>query len=561
MPRDAPLAARLRAYALMESAQGDEHEEALAELTALEADARRRGWPEVELLAAAGQSLGSVLRPEDPDALERELHDLVARAQALGVPALLGLALGLRAVGAAGRQDSATLLADAGRAVALVDDENAPAVDRCMVLVVCAAAYNTLSLWELVDELYDRATALAPACEEPLQEPAIAVNRVLLRLEWATALFELDRQREALDQLQRAKEAVRHALGAENLPRLWRFDVQVCHDLLAFVLRAHEVGHGTVDGAGDTSPWDQQLAVLAGHRDALVSAGDVEVLPLLDALVALSLLRVGRRAGALALVARPAPGSSSSGARTFQAWVRARVLESDAPDQACTAQREYGLLVSQLRWSARQGVLAAARSKIAGERLSAEHATLARDVLLDPLTGLSNRRPFDDWLAGVPVRDRTTALLLIDLDSFKNVNDAHGHAVGDDVLRRVGLLIAAHVRPGDMALRLGGDEFAVVLEEDHDRSPGQSHDLEAMLRTALGRAQALREAVALTDWSRLATGLSVRVSVGVAVSTLGPQRPDAADRLYRAADADLYAGKSRPEDSRPASVGGLVVSD
>lgn len=552
MPRDAPLAARLRAYALMESAQGDADNDARAELAALEEDAHRQGWPEVELLAAAGQSLCDVLCPQDPAALERELHGLVARAQALGVPALLGLALGLRAVGAAGRQDSATLLADAGRAVALVDDENARAVDRCMVLVVCAAAYNTLSLWELVDELYDRATALAPACEEPLQEPAIAVNRVLLRLEWATALFELDRQGEALEQLQRATEAVRVALRTENLPRPWRRDVQVCQDLLTFVLRAHAAVAG--DGTGSTSSWDRQLAVLDGHRDALVAAGDVEVLPLLDALVALSLLRVGRRRQALALVARPAPGSSSSGARTFQSWVRARVLEGAAPDEALTAQREYGLLVSQLRWSARQGVLAAARSKIAGERLSAEHAVLARDVLLDPLTGLSNRRPFDDWLVRVPVRERTTALLLVDLDSFKTVNDVHGHAVGDDVLRRVGLLIAAHVRPGDLALRLGGDEFAVVLEEDHDRSPGQPQgEPEAMRRTALARAEAVQEAVALTDWSRLARGLSVRVSVGVAVSTLGPQWPGAADRLYRAADAELYAAKSRPRDGAPAA--------
>lgn len=534
----------------MESAQGDAHNDARAELAVLEVDARRQGWPEVELLAAAGQSLCDVLCPQDPAALERELHELVARAQALGVPALLGLALGLRAVGAAGRQDSATLLADAGRAVALADDENARAVDRCMVLVVCAAAYNTLSLWEMVDELFDRATALAPACEEPLQEPAVAVNRVLLRLEWATALFELDRQGEALDQLQRATEAVRVALRTENLPRPWRRDVQVCQDLLAFVLRAHAAG----DGTGNTSSWDGQLAVLDGHRDALVAAGDVEVLPLLDALVALSLLRVGRRRQALALVARPAPGSSSSGARTFQSWVRARVLEGAAPDEALTAQREYGLLVSQLRWSARQGVLAAARSKIAGERLSAEHAVLARDVLLDPLTGLSNRRPFDDWLVRVPVRERTTALLLVDLDSFKTVNDEHGHAVGDDVLRRVGLLIAAHVRPGDLALRLGGDEFAVVLEEDHDRSPGQSQgDPETMRRTALARAEAVQEAVVLTDWSRLAHGLSVRVSVGVAVSRLGPQWPGAADRLYRAADAELYAAKVRPRDNAPAA--------
>ena len=148
---------------------------------------------------------------------------------------------------------------------------------------------------------------------------------------------------------------------------------------------------------------------------------------------------------------------------------------------------------------------------------------LSRDVLLDPLTGLSNRRVFDDWHQEVPDTARATALLLIDLDDFKVVNDLHGHAVGDEALRRVARVVAGHVRPGDLALRLGGDEFAVIITEEHD--PAGPDGLDVLRATAEARAHALREAVAATDWERIAPGLEVRLSVGVAVGVLGPHSP------------------------------------
>ena len=138
---------------------------------ALEAEAEAAGWREAAFLAAAGQAMYALLWSEDRDDVWRRMDELVARAERWGSPQLLGLALALRGVTAAGREDSAALLADVGRAVALVDDEALPALDRCTVLVVGAAAYNALSLWELAVELYDRATLLEPACEKPVQAP------------------------------------------------------------------------------------------------------------------------------------------------------------------------------------------------------------------------------------------------------------------------------------------------------------------------------------------------------------------------------------------------------
>ena len=153
--------------------------------------------------------------------------------------------------------------------------------------------------------------------------------------------------------------------------------------------------------------------------------------------------------------------------------------------------------MARSRWAARLGALSAARSKIAGERLGVENARLSRDVHLDPLTGLANRRGFDAWLVRQPTVASLAAVLLVDLDDFKSVNDAFGHAVGDEVLRQVARLVAGHVRAGDMALRLGGDEFAMVMTEDlapdADLGGPVAADLAELART---RARSLRESVA-----------------------------------------------------------------
>ena len=169
-------------------------------------------------------------------------------------------------------------------------------------------------------------------------------------------------------------------------------------------------------------------------------------------------------------------------------------------------------------------MLSAARAQLATERGRAEHERLALAVHTDPLTGLHNRRRFEDWLQRGS-EGGACGLLLLDLDAFKDVNDVYGHTVGDDVLRRVGLLLRAAIRPGDLALRQGGDEFAVVLSTD-----GLSAE------AIVARAQAIRCALQAEDWSSVAEGLAVTVSVGAAIGMAGVD-------LYRAADKALYTAK------------------
>ena len=156
-------------------------------------------------------------------------------------------------------------------------------------------------------------------------------------------------------------------------------------------------------------------------------------------------------------------------------------------------------------------------------------AILASRATRDPLTGLPNRaalaEALDHEIRSTP-RMSPPALLLIDLDGFKGVNDTDGHLAGDAVLVGVAELLRAQVRDGDLASRLGGDEFAVLLP-----------------RTSL--AHATKVARRILSASRDADGLasaSARVHLSIGVGWL--ERPTDGDALVALADGALYAAKA-----------------
>jgi diguanylate cyclase (GGDEF)-like protein len=159
-------------------------------------------------------------------------------------------------------------------------------------------------------------------------------------------------------------------------------------------------------------------------------------------------------------------------------------------------------------------------------RETASLALTRRLSLTDDLTGLGNRRAFTAEAEAAIAEGNPFALLMIDLDQFKELNDTLGHHVGDELLRGIGPRLAATVRPGDLVARLGGDEFGVLLRGADERAACVVCD---RMREGLARPFAL-------------AGISLHVgaSIGVAVH---PDHADDAGTLLRHADVAMYEAK------------------
>jgi diguanylate cyclase (GGDEF)-like protein len=155
----------------------------------------------------------------------------------------------------------------------------------------------------------------------------------------------------------------------------------------------------------------------------------------------------------------------------------------------------------------------------------------------DPLTRLPNRAALIERLSvaiAVTRREQSLlAVLFIDLDGFKAINDEFGHDTGDAVLRAVATRLSQHVRPQDAVARFGGDEFVVICEEVADRAGAEI--------IAARLARALADPIVVDD-ARVEIGASIGLVVGD-----GRSRPA---QLLRDADAEMYRGKLR-RGSRP----------
>jgi len=164
------------------------------------------------------------------------------------------------------------------------------------------------------------------------------------------------------------------------------------------------------------------------------------------------------------------------------------------------------------------------------QSLSARSETLEHAALTDGLTGMHNRRYFDDalkeYLAEFRRVGKPVGLMILDLDHFKQVNDTHGHDVGDEVLRAVSKCLKDMTRYHDVVARLGGEEFAVV-------TPNMDADMLSRF------AERIRREIAAMAVMTGNVRLKITTSVGLAVW----DRRETAEDFYRRADRQLYEAK------------------
>ena len=157
-------------------------------------------------------------------------------------------------------------------------------------------------------------------------------------------------------------------------------------------------------------------------------------------------------------------------------------------------------------------------------------ASLEHQAQTDPLTGLYNHRAFHELLRKELLRASsahdTVALVMLDLDDFKRVNDIHGHALGDDVLAEVADVLRAGIRGDDAVFRIGGEEFAIIAPS-------------VDLSTAESMARRLASAVAAAEFEAVG---SITVSVGVAI---GPDHAANPRELVACSEAAMMTAKSR----------------
>ncbi|MFA6955420.1 MAG: diguanylate cyclase [Thermoanaerobaculia bacterium] len=163
---------------------------------------------------------------------------------------------------------------------------------------------------------------------------------------------------------------------------------------------------------------------------------------------------------------------------------------------------------------------------------------LREEALHDPLTGLHNRRFFEEAaardVARALRRGEPLSVAMIDIDHFKAINDTHGHAVGDLVLRQVATILRAGVRASDLLCRFGGEEFVAVLSG-------------ASLEHALEIAEQWRASIAASRIDAGA-GATIGCTISVGVAQLAGDQADTVDLVLQRADGALYEAKHRGRD-------------
>jgi diguanylate cyclase (GGDEF)-like protein len=474
---------------------------------------RSQDWPEVfraGLFAAAVAATTTDYEQTLP-----AINRLLAQAESDGDDAMTAIALAMRSstdTTASAESAAVDAEADLARATVLLESGGGNALERMTAHNECAQAYCDRWLWELADEQFAIALALAPDDSPAWMQlvlPAIVYNRAEMQVDWACALVQL-RDTEGVAERWRTLADVMTTATNIDMPDQWRTELSAFELLLGSI-----AGHDTAGPAGELlqqlSPEEHPRAWPIGHLHLAIAINERAAGNLPAAMLA-----------AGAAVANIDPHGSPD---TYD--LALSICAGVEAEEGRAAGLRYGLRQIDRRSANRVAALGSMRSRLQAERLKREHDLLTRHAHLDDLTGLSNRRGFERYLAAIEhQRIERIVLLVADLDNFKGVNDRFGHATGDAVLVTVARVLEASVRQADCAVRLGGDEFAVVLA---------ATDLEI----ARLRAESVMDTLCQHDWGAMAAGLDVSLSIGLAAGDLS-----AIQELIEQADAALYEAKA-----------------
>jgi len=225
-------------------------------------------------------------------------------------------------------------------------------------------------------------------------------------------------------------------------------------------------------------------------------------------------------------------------------WVKDRLAIHQRADGVPHVQQlKDGRWVQSIRHRMSDGCMVVLRSDITHfkERERAAHLLAQHDAL----TGLPNRRVLHERLQQAIARARrsqdTVAVLLVDLDGFKQINDSHGHAAGDEVLKSTANRLKGCLRITDVVVRYGGDEFVVIAE-----FPGPSIDVTAVSTKII---DAVSRPIPAT-WSATPAAPPVRVGCSVGISHY-PYDSDDPEQLIQLADAAMYKAKEKSRGRHP----------
>lgn len=290
-------------------------------------------------------------------------------------------------------------------------------------------------------------------------------------------------------------------------------------------------------------------AIMIAVGVASLASGFQLIAPVLELGLFPGALLTGVMAGTLALAmsmrlfARPARESIDT-ARAFTNTIEkvteprrktsfdALLAYCDDPELGRVAHLIHDALTSTHQHRLEAGWLRREMDNLADSKAKAQTEVLRKEATTDPLTKLVNRRGFEETFGDLFVRSKRDriemALLAIDLDRFKELNDTHGHAAGDEALIAAGEVLRAQTRHSDVAARIGGDELFLVLF-DTDRK-----EAKAVAQRLAESFACHRKARALgTDWPTM--------SIGVALAHDDKAHDER--ELFRLADEALYASK------------------